>query len=71
MSTPAQDVIVEAVREKLLQRSNVGMKKYGHPISDEPGGQLAAVNHALEEALDLANYLMWLKMQMEGKIKAV
>ncbi len=52
------DANVEAVREMLLQRSNVGIKKYG-VTTDEANLQLRDwLQHALEETIDKAVYLM-------------
>lgn len=50
------DPVVEANRALLLQRSQVGIKKYGAVL---PGAlsRRELIQHALEEALDLANYL--------------
>lgn len=62
----AQDAVVEAVREKLLQRSEFGLIKYGAPIHTNPADHRAKLNHALEEALDLANYLQWCIMELDG-----
>ncbi len=49
------DPNVEAVREKLLQRSKVGLQKYGR--TTEGYSPLAMLRHAQEEAMDLAVYL--------------
>ena len=43
-----------AVMEDLIRRSDLGMKKYGHAIEESPDDML---QHAYEEALDLAMYL--------------
>lgn len=51
----------------LLDRSTVGLAKYGAPLhnfQDERG----ILQHALEEALDLANYLQTRIMQIDGLI---
>lgn len=53
----AQDAVVEANRELLLQRSIVGLKKYGVPLAGASLSRRQLLQHALEEALDLANYL--------------
>ena len=49
------DPNVEAVREKLLLRSQVGIGKYG--TTTEHLTALAALIHAQEEAMDLCVYL--------------
>lgn len=51
------DKNVESVRKKLLDRSEVGIKKYGC-TTDNPGlSRKQALIHAQEEAMDLAIYL--------------
>lgn len=51
------DSVVEDVREMLLQRSKVGLKKYGKTTADNSLELKAWLNHALEEVLDQAVYL--------------
>lgn len=51
------DPNVEKNRELLLQRSIVGQKKYGVTTADNPLTHKEWLQHALEEALDMANYL--------------
>jgi hypothetical protein len=64
----AQDPVVERNRQMLLERSNVGIQKYGKGL----GNPLyltskQALQHALEEALDLANYLQAEIMKIEAE----
>jgi hypothetical protein len=40
-----------------LQRAEMGLKKYGTDLSRKDFGDKDWARHALEEALDLANYL--------------
>ena len=49
------DSNVEKNREMLLQRSRLGLKKYG--CTTEALTLRETLQHALEEALDMANYL--------------
>lgn len=49
------DPIVEEVREDLLQRSLIGLAKYG--VTLETLNLRQALQHAYEETLDHANYL--------------
>jgi hypothetical protein len=49
-----QDKIVEQVRAKLLDRSQVGLKKYGTTIYDNTDENY--VRHLQDELLDGANY---------------
>ena len=51
------DKIVEAVREDLLQRSQVGIKKYNTTLERTDLDLKDWLQHAYEEALDMANYL--------------
>lgn len=51
------DSNVEKNRELLLQRSIVGLQKYGVTTCKANLTQKEWLRHALEEALDLANYL--------------
>jgi hypothetical protein len=55
--TDKRDPIVEAVRAKLLYRSQVGLTKYGVGLDREDLSTLDWLIHAQEESLDLANYL--------------
>lgn len=50
------DAVVEANRALLLQRSQVGIKKYGVALDDANLSQPQLVQHMLEELLDGANY---------------
>ena len=53
----ARDRNVEAVRARLLQRSKVGILKYGTTTERTDWSSLDRLRHAQEEALDLAVYL--------------
>jgi hypothetical protein len=55
--TKSPDSNVEKNREMLLQRSIVGLAKYGVTTDNNPLSLRAWLQHALEEALDMANYL--------------
>ena len=50
------DTICEAVAEKLAQRSLIGQKKYGTKLTREDLSERDWLQHAQEEAMDLANY---------------
>jgi len=47
------------VCEDIARRQGVGIKKYGTTLADNPAGRLERLQHAYEEALDLAAYLKW------------
>jgi hypothetical protein len=53
------DPIVEAVRERLKQRSEVGIKKYGTTLSDNNTDDF--LNHLQEELMDSILYIEKLK----------
>lgn len=50
-----KDKIVEAVRQKLLDRSQVGIKKYGTTLKDNTKDNY--LNHLQMELMDACNYL--------------
>ena len=51
------DTNVEQVRQALLQRSQVGIKKYGVTTDRDDLALVDWLQHALEETLDKAVYL--------------
>jgi len=59
------DPIVAANVAALLERSRVGQAKYGCTL--ESLSARDGIAHALEEALDLANYLRGVLMRMDGQ----
>jgi hypothetical protein len=59
------DVVVEAVRNDLLERSKLGIKKYGTTLADNPLNLKQWLQHAYEESLDLSNYLKCAIMELE------
>jgi hypothetical protein len=61
------DPVVERNRELLLKRSQVGIAKYGVTLASAGLGRRAILQHALEEALDLANYLQTEIMRLDGE----
>jgi len=52
-----KDKIVEDVRQDLHQRSQTGITKYGTTLENNGGDNAYWLQHAYEEALDLALYL--------------
>lgn len=52
-----KDTIVEAVRADLQRRSEIGIKKYNTTLDRTDLTEIDWLNHAYEEALDLALYL--------------
>jgi hypothetical protein len=61
------DKIVEAVRKDLLDRSNVGIEKYGTTLDQNKGDLRYWLNHAYEETLDKANYLKRAIMEIDAE----
>ena len=51
------DPNVEAVRQKLKQRAEVGLAKYGTDTTRQDLSPIEWLKHAQEEAMDLAVYL--------------
>jgi hypothetical protein len=60
-----QDPIVESVVYDLRTRSDVGVKKYGVTLARDDLSLEQWVQHALEEAMDLALYLKRIKVELE------
>ena len=66
MTEVSRDAVVEANRQLLLQRSDVGISKYNTTLADSGLDRRALLQHALEEALDLANYLQAEIMRLDA-----
>lgn len=60
------DNIVEAVRQDLLQRSQVGIKKYNTTLDRTDLNLKDWLQHAYEECLDQANYLKRVIIELEN-----
>lgn len=69
MSEASPDAVVEANRDLLLQRSKVGLRKYGTTLEHGGYSDRQLLQHALEEALDLANYLQARIQQIDNTPK--
>ena len=61
------DSNVASVRVKLLQRSDVGLRKYGVTTERGDVGTIGWLKHAQEEAMDLCIYLEAAISSLEGK----
>lgn len=61
------DLIVEAVRNDLLKRSQVGIKKYNTTLDNAELSLLDYLQHAYEECLDQANYLKGAILEIKNK----
>lgn len=60
------DPIVEAVRADLLQRSQLGIAKYGTTLARTDLSLRDWLQHAYEETLDQANYLKRAIVEIDG-----
>lgn len=56
--------IAKEVAGKLISRAEEGMRKYGTTMMREDLTTAQWIDHAIEEALDLANYLTRLKKDL-------
>jgi hypothetical protein len=65
--TEKRDSVVEAVREDLLRRSQLGILKYGTTLKRTDLSLKDWLQHAYEETLDQANYLKRAILELEGK----
>ena len=61
--SPPKDAVVEAVRDDLLRRSQVGIKKYNTTLERNDLSTLEWLQHAQEEAMDFVLYLERLKQE--------
>ena len=59
------DKNVEAIRELLKTRAEVGLRKYGVTTERSDTSLVEWVQHAIEEACDLAVYLQRIKSDLE------
>lgn len=67
MDSECRDRVIEAVREDLKRRSEVGLKKYGVSLERKDLTLDQWLEHAYEETLDLANYLKRSMMELRGE----
>lgn len=68
-SAQTTDPVVEAVRSDLLQRSQVGIAKYGLTLARTDLNLRDWLQHAYEETLDQANYLKRSIMEIDGAFR--
>ena len=52
-----RDPVVERVVDKFISRSDIGFKKYGVTLEDDPSEMFAWLNHLQEELMDAVLYL--------------
>jgi len=61
-----QDSIIQELRDMLLQRSETGIRKYGTTLDRNDLEASEWCQHALEEVLDFAGYVLRLKKDLEA-----
>ena len=61
-----RDPVVERVVDKFVGRSDVGYKKYGVTLEDDPSEMLEWLNHLQEELMDAVLYLQKAKEKYEA-----
>ena len=57
----------EAIEQDLRQREALGLRKYGVTLDRQDLTEAQWLQHAYEEALDMACYLKRLLLQKEGR----
>ena len=60
-----RDPVVERVVDKFKQRSDVGYKKYGVTLDEDPSKMIEWLNHLQEELMDAVLYLQKAKETYE------
>lgn len=61
-----QDKIVQEIKDKFEQRSQLGIKKYGTTLERDDLSAEEWVNHLQEELMDAILYLQRLKHDING-----
>lgn len=61
-----KDRIVQEIKDKFEQRSQLGIKKYGTTLERDDLSQEQWIEHAIEECMDLILYLQRLKHKING-----
>ena len=62
-----RDPVVERVCRKFVGRSDLGYKKYGVTLEEDPSEMLEWLNHLQEELMDAVLYLQKAKEKYEAK----
>ena len=60
----AKDPLVKKICERMINRSNTGIVKYGNTMNEANIGIISGLDNAIEEALDLAVYLEDVKLKL-------
>ena len=59
------DEVIDRVLKKFIKRADRGMVEYGVSMAENSGDLMYWLDHAIEEAMDLVNYLERIKMKVE------
>lgn len=62
-----RDKVIDEVLKRYVSRADAGMDKYGTSMAENNGDLLYWLNHAIEEAMDLVNYLTRIKQGLETR----
>tara|TARA_R100001163_G_scaffold3495_3_gene5152 strand:- start:5176 stop:5457 length:282 start_codon:yes stop_codon:yes gene_type:complete len=65
------DPVTETIAERVRTRSDIGMKKYGTNMLRKDLSTIQWIDHAIEEALDLAVYLERIKFDVKTNTEAL
>ena len=60
----------QEVCKNILDRQQLGIRKYGRTVAGNPLTERQWIQHAYEEALDMAIYLKRLMQEMDAKNSA-
>jgi hypothetical protein len=61
--------IKDELADMIRARAELGLKKYGITLADNPAPIQERLQHAIEELLDAANYLQWIGAYAEEDIE--
>ncbi len=63
----AKDPLVKKICEKMINRSNMGIKKYGNTMSEANYSIVSGIDNTIEELLDAAVYIEDVKLKLINK----
>lgn len=58
----AREILNPVLGECVRQRTELGVKKYGQTLDDNHQSDRARIIHAVQEGLDMTQYLLWAGM---------
>lgn len=65
MKIKVKDPIIKRVLKKIVGRSEVGLKKYGVSLKDDPTDLDGWLNHLQEELMDAVNYIERARLELK------